>query len=243
MNPAFNAKTVQKYVGVAQGDAVMTVEGTVNKTGLLLALLVIAAAWTWTLALGPAGLDAAMPLMLGGLLGGLVFMLVTVFKKEWARVSAPAYAVCEGLFIGGLSAAMNTDFPGIVLQAVGLTFGVTATMLVLYRTGVIQVTQKFRTIVIAATGGIALYYVAAIVLGFFHITAPLIWDTGTAGILLSLFVIVIAAMNLALDFDLIEKGSQAGVPKYFEWYAAFGVIVTLVWLYLEILRLLGKRRR
>jgi len=148
----------------------------------------------------------------------------------------------EGLFLGGISAILDARFPGIVIQAVGLTFGTLFIMLLAYRSGLIHVTDKFRMGVVAATGGIALLYLATIVLGFFGASVPYIHDSGTIGIAFSLFVIVVAALNLVLDFDLIEKGAAHGAPKYVEWYAAFGLMVTLIWLYIEFLRFLSKLR-
>jgi uncharacterized YccA/Bax inhibitor family protein len=146
------------------------------------------------------------------------------------------------LFLGGISAILDARFPGIVIQAVGLTFGTRFIMLLAYRSGLIHVTDKFRMGVVAATGGIALLYLVTIVLGFFGARVPYIHDSGTIGIAFSLFVVVVAALNLVLDFDLIEKGAANGAPKYVEWYAAFGLMVTLIWLYIEFLRLLAKLR-
>jgi uncharacterized YccA/Bax inhibitor family protein len=165
-----------------------------------------------------------------------------VFKKNWAIVTAPLYAVLEGLVLGGLSATFEARFPGIVIQAVGLTFGTLFALLLAYKSGVIKATENFKLGVVAATGGIALVYLAGFVLGFFGVSIPYIHGSGTIGILFSLVVVVIAALNLVLDFDFIESGAASGAPKYMEWYAAFGLLVTLIWLYLEILRLLAKLR-
>ncbi len=168
--------------------------------------------------------------------------MVTIFKKEWSPVTSPIYALLEGLALGGISAAIDLRYPGIAIQAVGLTFGTLFVLLLAYRSGLIQVTQKFRLGIIAATGGIMLFYLLEMVLGFFGIRFMAINGSGPIGIAFSLFVVAIAALNLVLDFDFIEKGVQFGAPKYMEWYGAFGIIVTLVWLYLEILRLLSKLR-
>jgi uncharacterized YccA/Bax inhibitor family protein len=179
-------------------------------------------------------------------LAGLVLALFTIFKKEWSAFTAPAYAVAEGLSLGAVSALFEVRYPGIVLQAVGLTFGTLAALLVAYKTGVIKATENFKLGVVAATGAIALFYLFGFVLRLFGITMPLIHSSGTFGILFSLGVVVVAALNLVLDFDFIEEGAARGAPKYMEWYAAFGLMVTLVWLYLEVLRLLSKlqdRRR
>jgi uncharacterized YccA/Bax inhibitor family protein len=168
--------------------------------------------------------------------------MVTIFKKEWSPVTSPIYALLEGLALGGISAALDLRYPGIAIQAVGLTFGTLFVLLLAYRSGLIQVTQKFRLGIIAATGGIMVFYLLEMVLGFFGIHFAAINGSGFIGIAFSLFVVAIAALNLVLDFDFIEKGVQFGAPKYMEWYGAFGIIVTLVWLYLEILRLLSKLR-
>ncbi len=168
--------------------------------------------------------------------------MVTVFKKEWSPVTAPIYALLEGLVLGGLSAALDLRYPGIAIQAVSLTFGTLFVLLLAYRSGLIQVTQKFRLGIIAATGGIMLFYLLEMLLGFFGIRFAAINGSGVIGIGFSLFVVAIAALNLVLDFDFIERGVQCGAPKYMEWYGAFGIMVTLVWLYIEILRLLSKIR-
>jgi uncharacterized YccA/Bax inhibitor family protein len=165
-----------------------------------------------------------------------------VFKKEWAAFTAPVYALLEGLFLGGFSAIMELRFPGIAIEAVALTFGTCLVMLLAYRSGLIRPTQKFMIGIVAATGGIALVYFASMILGFFHIQIPGIFGSGPIGILFSLVVVVIAALNLILDFSVIEDGARMGAPKYMEWYSAFGLMVTLVWLYLEMVRLLAKLR-
>jgi uncharacterized YccA/Bax inhibitor family protein len=166
--------------------------------------------------------------------------MVTIFKKEWAGVTAPIYALLEGLALGGISAMFELRFPGIAIEAVGLTFGTLFVMLLLYRTRIIQVTQKFRLGVVAATGGIFFFYLLEMILGFFGVRFTSINGSGVIGIGFSLIIVGVAALNLVLDFDFIERGVQAGAPKYMEWYGAFGIMVTLVWLYLEMLRLLSK---
>lgn len=223
------------------GDA-MTLAGTVNKTFILLALLVATATGAWfqlDLVNNPGG---AMPYILVGAIGGLVLALITMFKATWASVTAPLYALVEGLFIGAISALYDAQYPGIVMQAVGLTFATLAAMLMAYRSGLIQPTENFKLGVVAATGGICLVYLASIVLGFFGINMPMIHESGPIGIAFSLFVVTIAALNLVLDFDFIESGVNANAPKHMEWYGAFGLMVTLVWLYIEFLRLLSKLR-
>ena len=173
---------------------------------------------------------------MGGAIGGFILAMVTIFKKTWAPVTAPLYALVEGFFLGSISAMYELRFDGIVFQAVMLTFGTLFALLMAYRSGLIKATENFKLGVIAATGGIALVYLATIVLGFFGINIPLIHESGIVGIGFSLFVIVIAALNLVLDFDFIENGVEQGAPKYMEWYGAFGLMVTLVWLYIEFLR-------
>jgi len=177
-----------------------------------------------------------------GAIGGLILAIATIMKKQWAPITAPIYAGLEGLFIGGISAFFELNYPGIVMQAIMLTFGTLAALLVVYKSGLISVTQNFRMGVAAATGGIFLIYMASFIMSFFGAGIPLIHSSGMFGIGFSLVVIVIAALNLVLDFDFIERGSQMGVPKYMEWYGAFALIVTLIWLYIEILRLLSKLR-
>jgi uncharacterized YccA/Bax inhibitor family protein len=184
------------------------------------------------------------PWMIGGAIGGLVIVLILIFKKEWSPYLAPAYAILEGLFVGAISAYYNYAFaesyPGIVMQAVLLTFGTAIAMFLLYKFRIIQATQKFKAIIFTATAGIALFYAVAMILRIFNIDIPFLHEGSTLGIVFSLVVVGIAALNLILDFDMIEQGSAMGAPKYMEWYGAFGLLVTIVWLYLEILRLLSK---
>ena len=239
-NPALNENTFDGRVAVA-GEA-MTLQGTVNKTGVLLLCVVITSAWTWGIAHSQTP-EAALPWMMGGLVGGLVFALVTIFKKEWSPITAPVYSLCEGLVLGGISALLERTYPGIAIQAMGLTFGVTAVMLMLYRTGVLRATPKFTVGVVAATGGIFVVYMVDLVLGIFGRHVPLLNSSGPLGIGVSAVIVIIAALNLILDFDFVETGVHARAPKYMEWYGAFGIMVTLVWMYMEILRLLSKVRQ
>jgi uncharacterized YccA/Bax inhibitor family protein len=232
----------------AYGAETMTISGAVNKTGILIILCVATAAWTWNrffgaLATSPqdAMASVALPAMVGGI-GGFIVAMVTIFKKEWAPVTAPIYALLEGLALGGISAFFDMRYPGIGIEAVSLTFGTLFVLLLAYRSGLIKVTAKFRLGIIAATGAIALFYLLEMVLGMFGISFATINGSSPIGIGFSLIVVAIAALNLVLDFDFIERGVQSGAPKYMEWYGAFGIMVTLVWLYLEILRLLGKGR-
>lgn len=217
----------------------MTLQGTVNKTAFLLLLVVASAAYTWNLFLENRTQEMMM-WMIGGALGGFILAIVTVSKKEWSPVTSVLYALAEGLFLGGISAIFEAQFPGIVIQAVALTFGTAGCLLIAYKSGLIQPSENFKLGVVAATGGIAAIYMITIVLGFFGVSMPYIFGNGWIGIGFSVFVVIIAALNLVLDFDFIEQGAKNGVPKFMEWYAAFGLMVTLIWLYVEILRLLAK---
>jgi uncharacterized YccA/Bax inhibitor family protein len=244
-NPALGSNTFRDLAGGGYAiDAAdrMTLGGTVNKTGILLVCALVTAAWTWHNFLSTGNASAVGGLLMLGLFGGLICAMVTIFKKEWSPITAPIYALLEGLVLGGLSAVIEVRYPGIAMQAVGLTFGTLFAMLLVYKSGMIRVTQKFRIGIFAATGGIMLFYFAEMILGFFGISFPSVNGSGPIGIAFSLFVVAIAALNLVLDFDFIEQGVAAGAPKYMEWYGAFGILVTLVWLYLEILRLLSKLR-
>ena len=241
-NPALNSKTFQEYSSRTDAMDAMTIQGTVNKTAIMLCCLLLTAGWTWNMFYSSGNSAEVMPWMMGGAIGGLVVALITVFKKTAAPITAPIYALLEGLFIGGISSIFEARYPGIVIQAVGLTFGTLFALLFAYKSGLIKATENFKLGVIAATGSIMLIYVASIVLGFFGIRVPFIHDSGPFGILFSLVVVVIAALNLVLDFDFIEYGAERGAPKFMEWYAAFGLMVTLVWLYIEMLRLLAKLR-
>jgi uncharacterized YccA/Bax inhibitor family protein len=241
-NPTLNKNTFLDSASgtVVSRDNAMTINGTVNKTAFLLVLVLVGAMYSWSKFSGPASLDAIYPLMIGGALGGFVLAMITVFKKEWSAFTAPAYALLEGLFIGGISAIFELRFPGIVMQAVGLTFGTMGALLLAYRSGLIRATEKFKLGVVAATGGIALFYLASMVMGFFGHSFSIINSSSMLGIGFSVVVVIVAALNLILDFDLIEQGVAQGAPKYMEWYGGFALVVTLVWLYLEILRLLSK---
>jgi uncharacterized YccA/Bax inhibitor family protein len=240
-NPTLNDKVFKGLPGT-MGET-MTLEGTVNKTGILLLCAMATAAWTWHLAMNPATEPIDALLLVVGLVGGLIFALVTTFKKTWAPVTAPMYALLEGLVLGSISAMLEQRYPGIAIESVCLTFGTMFVLLLAYRSGMIKVTQKFRLGVIAATGAIFLFYMAEMLLGFFGINFTSVNGSGPLGIGISLVIVCVAALNLVLDFDFIERGVDAGAPKYMEWYGAFGLMVTLVWLYLEMLRLMAKVRR
>ena len=240
-NPALR-NAIFKNEGTA-ADQVMTLQGTVNKTGILLVLVVVGATYTWNLFFQTGDAAAVMPIAIGGAIGGLIFALITIFKKTWAGVTAPAYAVLQGLFLGGISAIFEAQFPGIVIQATGLTLGTLASLLLLYKLGIIKPTENFRLMIVSATMGIGLLYLVSFVMNMFGSTGiGFIHSNGLMGIGFSLFVVAIAALNLVLDFDFIEQGSEQGAPKYMEWFGAFALMVTLIWLYLEMLRLLSKLR-
>lgn len=229
---------------VRRDGGAMTLNGTVNKTALLLVLTLAGALFTWAqaqaaTAAGTPG--AVMPYVWGGALGGFVVALVTVFKKAWSPFTAPLYAVLEGLFLGAMSALFEQRYPGIEAQAVALTFATLAALLLAYRSGLVKATENFKLGVVAATGGIALLYLVQLGLNLFgHAGMGFINGSSPLGIAFSLVMVAVAAPNLVLDFDFIEQGVEQGAPKYMEWYGAFGLLVTLVWLYLEILRLLSK---
>ena len=235
-NPALHADTFSRAPALP-GVQQMTLGGTVNKTALSLFILLIAASYVWN----RGATDPSLPVwMIGGVIGGLVMAIATMFRKTWAPVTTPAYAAFEGVALGGISVIFESRYPGLVSQAVFLTFGTLAALLLAYRSGLVKATENFKLGVVAATGGIALIYLLSFILGFFGMSVPLIHSSSTWGILFSMFVVVIAALNLVLDFDFIETGVERGSPKYMEWYGAFGLLVTLVWLYLEILNLLAK---
>ena len=220
----------------------MTLNGTVHKTALLLIGLIATAAITWRRTMITEDPSSLFPYLIVGTIGGLAVGFTTIFKKEWSPVTAPLYCVLQGRFLGIISAIAEQRVPGIVFQAVSLTFGTLASLLLAYQTGLIKATENFKLGVTAATGGILMIYLINFVMSLFGSGIPYIHESGTFGILFSLFVVVIAALNLVLDFDFIENGVEQKAPKYMEWYAAFGLLVTLIWLYLEILRLLGKMR-
>lgn len=246
-NPALNKNTFASFGTAAEGQT-MTLSGTVNKIFILLLLVLAGAIYTWRLAFEAISTDsltasrAIIPWMIGGGLGGFVVALITVFKRRIAPVTAPLYAVLEGLFLGGISAFMEYQYPGIVINAVGLTFGILFSLLIAYRSGLIKPTENFKLGVFAATGGVAVFYLISFLLGLFGMPIGYLHNSSLLSIGISVVIVIIAALNLVLDFDFIENGAEAGAPKYMEWYGAFGLLVTLIWLYIEILRLLSKLR-
>ena len=240
-NPALNDKTFERYADYAD-DTRMTLSGTVNKTGLLLLICMVPATWIWNQVFATGDMASVQGWLIGGAIGGFIVAMVTVSKPTWSPMTAPLYAALEGLVLGAISAFAERYYPGIVIQAVALTFGTLFCLLFAYRSGLIQATENFKLGVVAATGAVAMVYMASIILGMFGVAIQFIHDAGPIGIVISLVIVVIAALNLVLDFDFIEQGVERGAPKYMEWYASFGLMVTLVWLYLEILRLLMKLR-
>lgn len=239
-NPTLSEKSFEQTLSQSQGDT-MTVRGTMNKFGFLMLMVMAGAffAWNWF----NAGKNIGS-LMMFGVLGGFGVALMIIFKKQWSGYLAPAYAILEGLFVGAISAYFNflfqEKYPDIIMHAVLITFGVAAGMYLLYSLQLIRVTQKFRSVVMIATAGIAIFYLLTWILSFFDVQFAFLSTGSTFGIVFSLAVIAVASLNLLLDYDMIEQGAAMGAPKYMEWYGAFGLLVTLVWLYLEILRLLAK---
>ncbi len=238
-NPALNNKTFGNETII--GTQKMTLDGTVNKCFILLFCVMATAYYTWNQFFLGYSSQVTGLMALGGI-AGFILAIITTFKKSAAPITAPLYALSQGLFLGGFSAILEQSYPGIVIQAVALTFGTLFCLLTAYKSKLIQATENFKLGVTAATGGIFFAYLASFILGFFGIQIPGIFGNGGIGILFSAFVVVIAALNLVLDFDFIENASEGNNPKYMEWIGAFGLIVTLIWLYIEILRLLVKLR-
>ena len=231
-NPALQASTFKKHL-TSSVENKMTLSGTVNKTGISLLLVIISAGYTW----GNPGMHI---MMIPAAIIGFILALATVFKPTVGHITVPAYAVAQGVLLGVISMYFNAMYPGIVVQAVFLTFGTLGALLLAYKSGLIAATENFKLGIAAATGGIAILYLINFIMGFFGSGIGIISNNNNMGILFSGFVVVIAALNLVLDFDFIEEGAEMGAPKYMEWYGAFGLLVTLIWLYLEILRLLAK---
>jgi len=239
-NPILRADTFDQRAQSSQ--ATMTILGTVHKTTILVLIVLSSALWVWKqFPIVGRGVPAPLyPWLIGGLLGGLVMAMVTSFKKEIAFVTAPLYAACEGIVLGSISAVCDAIYPGIAIQATGLTATTLLALLFAYRSGLIRATENFKLGVTAATGAIFLMYMVSWILGMFGVPIPFLHSSGVIGIGISMVIVVIAALNLVLDFDFIEQGQANGAPKHMEWYAAFGLLVTLVWLYIETLRLLMK---
>jgi len=238
-NPALNKSSFDSFSRTSRGaeiNEVMTIKGTVDKTAIGLFLLIFSGYYSFA-----PGMTYLIPV---GVFGGLIVAVITIFKKEWSPITVPIYAILEGLAMGSISYMFNQAYEGIVMQAIGLTLGILASLLLAYRSGMIKATENFKLGVVAATGGIFLVYMASFVMSFFGASISVLDPTNSSlmSIGFSLFIIVIASLNLVLDFDFIEEGAKKGAPKYMEWYGAFGLLVTLIWLYLEILKLLSKLR-
>lgn len=237
-NPALTASVFREAMGRA-GEEKMTLMGTVHKTALALLIVLMAGSTTWGMTPDDALFGAAI---WGGMLGGLIVAMVIIFKKHLAPMLTPVYAVLEGFFLGAISGMFDLQYEGIVSQAVIATLGVLATMLMAYQSKLIRPTENFKLGIISATGGIFLLYLTSMILGFFGVDMAFMHDSSPLSIGISVFIVCIAALNLVLDFDFIETGAEMGAPKYMEWFGAFGLLVTLIWLYIEILRLLAKMR-
>ena len=241
-NPALSEKTFKSITYTSSSNDVMTARGTMNKFGFMSIMLVAGALFSWKAFYDTA--PYAQSLMWIGGIGGFICALIMIFKQDSARYLAPAYGVLEGLFLGAISAMYNYVFsermPNIIINSVALTLGTVVAMFFLYRFQIIKATERFKSIIITATAAIAVFYLVVMVLRLFNVQVPFMHDSSPLGIGISLFVVGIASMNLILDFDMIEKGAAQGAPKYMEWYGAFGLMVTIVWLYLEILRLLSR---
>jgi uncharacterized YccA/Bax inhibitor family protein len=238
-NPVMTGRIFEKVVTGASGSSVMTINGTINRIGLMLLLVLGSAAYTWKMVLAADPGKAGTMAMLGAI-GGFIMAMVTVFRPQSSAFTAPVYAILEGLFLGAISAIINTAYPGVAFQAVLLTIGTLFTMLFLYRSGRIRATPRFRRGVMMATGAVFFAYLISWILGLLGMPVGFIHSAGPVGIVINLVIIVIAALNLIMDFDFIEKGASMAAPKYMEWYGAFGIMVTLIWLYIEFLRLLTR---
>ncbi|MBL7014471.1 MAG: Bax inhibitor-1/YccA family protein [Candidatus Marinimicrobia bacterium] len=231
-NPALKASTFKQHL-VSATEGSMSISGTVNKTGFSLLLVIMAASITWN---NPT----QWGLVIFGLVVGIIAAILTITKPKMGYVSVPIYALSQGLVLGAISRMFELQYPGIAVQAIFLTFGTLGALLLAYKSGLIKVTENFKLGIVAATGGVAIVYLINFVMGFFGSGIGVIHSSSNFGILFSLLVVGIAALNLVLDFDFIEEGAEMGAPKYMEWYGAFGLLVTLIWLYLELLRLLAK---
>lgn len=242
-NPALGENVFREAARVGTYSETMTIQGTVNKIGLLTLIVFTTALFTWKLFMDSQNVAAVQPFMIGGFIGAFIVALIIIFKKTTSPYLAPVYCALEGLALGGLSAFMESVFPGIVSQAILLTFSILFGLLLIYKFRIIRATENFKLIVGAATAGIAIFYMITLIAGLFGFNMPMVHESTPLGIGFSIFVVIIASLNLVMDFDFIEQGAEANAPKYMEWYGAFGLMVTLIWLYIEILRLLSKLRR
>ncbi len=235
-NPALTTSVFRNEVSNTASEP-MTIQGTVNKTSILLLIVILCASFTWNKFFAAQNIT---PFLILGGITGFITAMITVFKKNLSHITAPIYAASQGLFLGGLSAMFEASYPGIVIQAIGLTFGTLFCLLGAYKSGMIKATENFKLGIVAATGGLMIFYFISFILSMFGVSMGLFHGNGLFAIGFSVVVVVIAALNLVMDFDFIEHGAEIGAPKYMEWYAAFGLMVTLIWLYVEILRLLAK---
>ena len=244
-NPTLSQKIFSRSAADSSLET-MTVRGTINKFGFMMLMVIGGAAYTWRLFYQGAP-DTMRTFMMIGLFGGMISAFAIIFKRNWAPYLAPVYGLLEGFFLGGISAIFNqafaTRYPGLIMQSVGLTFGVAIAMFLLYNFKIIKATEKFKSVIIAATTGIFFFYLITMVVRMFGVDMPFMYDSSALSIGISLFIVAIAALNLILDFDMIEQGAAQGAPKYMEWYGAFGLMVTIIWLYIEILKLLSKFSR
>jgi uncharacterized YccA/Bax inhibitor family protein len=231
-NPALNSKIFNSAIDDGSGE--MTIQGTVNKTAISLIMLMATALFTWT--------NPNPGLMVFGMFGGLILAIITIFKKTWAPYTVPGYALLKGLALGGISRAFEMQYPGIASQAIFLTFGILAALLLAYKSKLIKPTENFKLGLFAAMGGIFILYIISFFMSIFGSGMSILNPNNSSmfSIGLSFFIMIIASLNLVLDFDFIEEGAEQGAPKYMEWYGAFGLLVTLIWLYLAILRLLAQ---
>ena len=233
-NPALSKKTFENLISSANG--VMTLDGAINKTAISMGILLLAAYYTYS--------NAIIDYVIIGFVGGFIVALITIFKKEWSATTVPIYALLEGLALGGISKIYADAFePGIVPQAIMLTLGILFALLFAYKSKIIKATENFKLGLFAATAGIGIVYLISFLMSMFGSGGLPVMNPANSSMLsvgFSLFVVIIASLNLVMDFDFIETGAANGAPKYMEWYGAFGLMVTLIWLYLEILRLLAK---
>lgn len=244
-NPVLHEKVFKK-TGSYDFTQTMTMQGTTIKTFLLLCLTTLSAGWVWSKFADISiitHLQTISYYVFASLILAFIIAIVTCLAPSWSLITAPIYALLEGVFLGAFSLVVDRQYPGIIPQALSLTLAVLAVMLVIYSLGIINVTHRLRMIVASTTGAVCLVYALSFILRFFHIPMPFIHESGTVGILLGLFMVTIAAFNLLLDFDLIHRAQKHGAPKYMEWYGAFALMVTLIWLYVEILHLLIKLRQ
>jgi uncharacterized YccA/Bax inhibitor family protein len=243
-NPVLSEKIFRTNQATSASTGTMTVKGTATKSLVLILMILAGAMYTWKIAYEAINPASLQPWMWGGVIGGFVVAMIISFKPIWAQYLAPIYAVLEGLFLGAISAVFSQAFattaPGIVMNATLLTILTAVVMLIIYRTNLIKVDGKFARIMSIAIGAIALYYIVSMVLSLFGVNLTMLHNSGPLSIGISLVIIGVAAFSLLLDFEFIVRASESGAPKYMEWYGAFGLMVTLVWLYLEILKILAK---